>query len=50
MKYIFLIAQGVIFGWVAGEAFPDLTWEFFATVLTNSVLLVAYGQMSKEDL
>jgi apolipoprotein N-acyltransferase len=43
MNSIPLILQGALFGFVATLAFPGLTWEFWAIVFANSLLVVAYG-------
>lgn len=47
MSLLFLILQGGLFGVVAGELYPGLTWEFFALIAANSVLTVAYGFSNK---
>ena len=43
MHNIVIIAQGVLIGFVAGVAFPDTGWEFWAIIVANPVLTVAYG-------
>ena len=43
MNLILLMLQGALFGFVAGVAFPGFTWPFWAAVMANMVLVVAYG-------
>lgn len=43
MNTLFLMAQGALVGFVAGLAFPGFGWEFFAAIIANSALTVAYG-------
>ena len=43
MNLIPLILQGALAGFVAGQAFPEHTWEFFTVLALNAVLVVAYG-------
>lgn len=43
MNLIPLMLQGALFGFVAGQAFPGLTWPFWAALIANSMLVVAYG-------
>ena len=50
MSTLFLILQGGLMGIVAGLAFPDLQWQFFAILLANAVLTVAYGTARKYDI
>ena len=49
MSTLFLILQGGLMGIVAGLAFPDLQWQFWAICLVNAVLTVAYGTARKYD-
>jgi hypothetical protein len=48
MSWLFLILQGGLVGYLAGLAFPDLTWQFWAICLANAVLTVAYSS-TKEN-
>ena len=43
LKFFFLMAQGGLVGYLAGQVFPEVTWAFWSTVLLNSILVVAYG-------
>lgn len=43
LKFIFLMAQGGLVGYLAGQVFPGAGWEYWATILVNSGLVVAYG-------
>ena len=43
MNLILLMLQGALFGFVAGVAFPGLTWPFWAALAANSMLVVAHG-------
>jgi hypothetical protein len=49
MNLLFLIAQGALIGYTAGVAFPDWGWEFFATILANSTLVVLYGMTKSKQ-
>ena len=43
LKFFFLMAQGGLVGYLAGQVFPGVGWEYWATILLNSILVVAYG-------
>ncbi len=43
MSFIPLMIQGGLVGMIAGMAYPNSTWEFWAVIVANSVLTVAYG-------
>jgi len=47
MSWFFLMLQGGLMGFVAGQAFPGWGWEFFAVLLANSVLTASYGTARK---
>ena len=47
MSWFFLMLQGGLMGYVAGQAFPGWGWEFFAVLLANSVLTASYGTARK---
>jgi len=38
------MAQGVLTGYVACEAFGTTSWKFWAIGVTNAVLIVLYGE------
>jgi hypothetical protein len=46
---LFLILQCGLVTIVAGLAFPDGQWQFWAICLVNAVLTVAYGTTSKYE-
>jgi hypothetical protein len=48
MSWLFLILQGALVGYTAGQAFPGWGWEFWAICLANAVLTVRYS-MTKEN-
>lgn len=48
MSAIFIIAQGALFGIIAGDALPGndlwgMSWEFIGASIANSVLTVLYA-------
>lgn len=43
MSILFLMLQGGLIGVVAGWAYPDWEWQFFAILLANALLTVGYG-------
>ena len=47
MNNIIIIVQGGLVGYTAGQAFPGWGWEFFAVLLANAVITVAYGTARK---
>jgi hypothetical protein len=50
VNLLFLIAQGGLFGYVAGLAFPGFPPEFWFSVVGNSTLLVLYGLLYKNNI
>lgn len=52
MSWFFLVLQGGLFGWVAGDAFPGddfagMSWEFLVACAANGMLTVIYGVSEK---
>lgn len=46
---IFLLVQGGLMGLVAGWVFPDWDWPFFAIIVANAILVVAYGKTKADE-
>jgi hypothetical protein len=49
MKTIILTIQAVIFGFTAGIAFPEFVWQFWALLVANAVVTIAYGIMAAHE-
>lgn len=45
MSILPLVIQGGLVGMIAGLAYPNHTWEFWATIVANSILTAVYGAM-----
>jgi hypothetical protein len=49
MYYIPLAIQGGLVGMIAGAAYPEYTWEFWAVLLVNAVLTTMYGELKASN-
>lgn len=49
MSTLVMILQGALIGVVAGWAYPDWGWEFFAICAANAVLTVSYAIARKME-
>lgn len=49
MSYIPLMIQGGLVGFMAGQAFPDYSWQFWAAIGVNGVLTALYGLMKANE-
>lgn len=49
MSTIFLIFQGFLVGFLAGNVYPNFEWQFFAIIVANAVLTVSYGSLRSNE-
>lgn len=49
MSFIPLMIQGGLVGFMAGQAFPDHGWQFWAAIVVNATLTALYGAMRHNE-
>lgn len=49
MSILFLILQGGLMGIIAGRVFPGMSFEFFAVLIVNAILVALYGTFRKKE-